>query len=105
MRDDDPTLDNESVHPRVRHAFGAEAREAARERAREQREAKRIDLHEPIEVICQRLHLDPKDVAEIRITPSRAEVLVYLNNEQGKKHVDPATGLAVMARPGWDIRT
>lgn len=51
-----------------------------------------IDIHDPIYELSNRLGLEPNNVREIIFRPRSATAVVYLNNENGHKYVDPQTG-------------
>ncbi len=58
----------------------------------------RIDIHDPIYEIANRLGLEPNNVREIVFKPRSVVATVYLLNGDGKKHIinidpnDPDSG-------------
>jgi hypothetical protein len=49
---------------------------------------RRINLHDPINEICDRLGVNVRLVNQINITPSYAVVVSYKPNEDGKPFID-----------------
>jgi len=62
-----------------------------------------VQLHDLIEIICQRLGLVSRNVAELDILPCEVHATVYKTRD-GKKYVDGA-GEAAMETLTFDVRT
>ena len=65
----------------------------------------RIDLHDPIFNICDRLGLKPNFVRRIDFYPSEVIAEVYLPNENGAKHIDPETGGVAFETKRFEVST
>jgi hypothetical protein len=49
----------------------------------------RINIGKEVAAICKKLGLEPSFTQSIHITPTQAEVVTYLKNENGSKYTEP----------------
>jgi len=61
-------------------------------------------VFEPVADLCERIGLEPNDVARFEIEPNRLTVDVYLKNGDGKKYITELDGPA-LTRIRYPIRT
>lgn len=57
-----------------------------------------IDIHDPIYELCERLGLQPENVAKITFKPRSVEATVYLLNENGAKYLVDAAEILPAAQ-------
>jgi hypothetical protein len=63
-----------------------------------------VDISEHVRAITDALELKYGRVLELTITPSDVTALVFLENENGKPHVDRVSGLAVLGRTSRKVK-
>jgi hypothetical protein len=49
----------------------------------------RINIGTEVAAICKKLGLEPSFTKSIHLTPTQAEVVTYLKDDQGRKHMEP----------------
>lgn len=63
-----------------------------------------LSLREPVAEICRLLGVRPNRVGAIRIKPSEAEVVVFLERN-GKMYIDPDTNLPAVETRKFPVLT
>lgn len=65
----------------------------------------RIDIHDPLTEICERLGLEPQFVSQLLISPFTVTATVYEKNENGEKYVDALTAVVAAAEKEFEVKT
>jgi hypothetical protein len=65
----------------------------------------RIDLRDLIADMCERFHVEPRDVLQITLKPSSATLLIAKRNDDGNKYVDAETNTVATREQTWRIRS